>query len=242
MRSPHCLIEQRKDSRVVHSSDELQTMTAARLLIVEDHAVLAQTLTVALRAEGYEIHMPDDLTLDGVVTFAESTEADVVLLDLDLGADASGVSMIAPLHDLGAEVVVVTGTSDAATLGECLEAGASGVFRKSQPFEQLVDAIKIAAGHGAVTPETARAELMRELRARRAKESARTKPLEQLTPRESQVLHLLVDGKSADKIAAELVVSLATVRTQIRSILIKLGVNSQLEAVAMARRSGWFSV
>jgi DNA-binding NarL/FixJ family response regulator len=216
-------------------------MTAACLLIVEDHAVLAQTLSVALRAEGFEIHVPDDLSTASVLDRAKAAHVDVVLLDLDLGSELSGLLMIAPLRELGAEVVVVTATADNTTLGECLEAGASGIFRKSQPFVQLVDAIRIAAGHGAVTPATARAELLRELRDSRTADKARLKPLERLSPRESQVLRLLVDGKSADKIAGTLFVSLATVRTQIRSILTKLGVNSQLEAVAMARRSGWFS-
>ena len=218
-------------------------MPAASLLIVEDHAVLAQTLTVALRAEGFEIHIPDDLSSEAVIRFAEAANVDVVLLDLDLGAGASGgVSMIAPLRAIGAEVVVVTATADTAKLGECLEAGATGVFRKSQPFDQLVDAIRMAAGHTAATSETARGELMRELRDRRATDTARMKPLERLTPRELLVLRSLVEGKSAEKIATELVVSLATVRTQIRAILVKLGVNSQLEAVAMARHADWFSV
>ena len=56
---------------------------------------------------------------------------------------------------------------------------------------------------------------------------------------EQEVLGLLVVGKSADEISAELFVSLATVRTHVRAILRKLGVNSQLAAVVLAQRSGW---
>jgi DNA-binding NarL/FixJ family response regulator len=216
-------------------------MGGQRLLIVEDHALLAQTLTVALGAEGFAIDVPPHLDRESVRAAAEQMRPTVVLLDLDLGMDVSGLSLIGPLRDTGAEVVVMTGTTDGAQLGECLEAGASGVFRKSQPFEQLVETIRIAAGHGPVTPAAARQELLRDLRDRRTADAARLEPLARLTPRETEVLQLLTEGRSAEKIAAQLVVSLATVRTQIRSILIKLGVNSQLEAVALARRSDWFS-
>jgi DNA-binding NarL/FixJ family response regulator len=212
-----------------------------RLLIVEDHALLTQTLRVALGAEGFEIDVPSALDHTSVRESAEALRPTVVLLDLDLGHDVSGLPLIGPLRDTGAEIVVMTGTADGARLGECIEAGAAGVFRKSQPFEQLVDAIRVAAGHGSVTPATARQELLRELRERRSAESARLAPLGHLTPRESEVLRLLTEGRSAQKIASDLVVSLATVRSQIRSVLVKLGVNSQLEAVALARRSGWFS-
>jgi DNA-binding NarL/FixJ family response regulator len=217
-------------------------MEGVRLVIVEDHAVLAQTLAVALRTEGFEIHVPETVEPESVLAAAEAVRADVVLLDLDLGTEVTGVSLIAPLRRMGAEVVVVTGTDEGAVLGECIEAGASGVFRKSQPFDQLVDAVRVAAGHGSATSAAARAELLRELRRHRVADQARREPLEQLTPREREVLKLLTEGKSAVKIAGELVVSLATVRTQIRAVLTKLGVNSQLEAVAVARRSGWFSV
>lgn len=60
-----------------------------------------------------------------------------------------------------------------------------------------------------------------------------------LTAREKHVLLRLIEGLSADAVARESVVSVATVRSQIRSVLAKLGVHSQLEAVALARRVGW---
>jgi DNA-binding NarL/FixJ family response regulator len=61
----------------------------------------------------------------------------------------------------------------------------------------------------------------------------------ELTTREREVLGALMQGKSADTIAEESVVSVATIRTQIRSILAKLGVNSQLAAVARAQEVRW---
>ena len=64
-------------------------------------------------------------------------------------------------------------------------------------------------------------------------------PFESLTDRERQVLEALVDGTAVREMAEGWFVSEATVRSQVRGVLMKLGVNSQLEAVARARRAGW---
>lgn len=65
-------------------------------------------------------------------------------------------------------------------------------------------------------------------------------PFEGLSARERDVLRQIVDGQQAAAIAKASYVSLATVRTQIRSILMKLDVTSQVAAVALARQGGWF--
>jgi len=70
-------------------------------------------------------------------------------------------------------------------------------------------------------------------------EAARLAPFRQLTPREQAVLAAVVDGVPALEIAQTSSVSEATVRTQIRAVLAKLGVRSQLAAAAAARRAGW---
>jgi DNA-binding NarL/FixJ family response regulator len=80
---------------------------------------------------------------------------------------------------------------------------------------------------------------MTDLRMARAAEARRLRPFEQLTRREAETLQRLCEGGVASAIAEEWVVSLATVRSHIRSVLVKLGVSSQLEAVALAHQSGW---
>ena len=73
----------------------------------------------------------------------------------------------------------------------------------------------------------------------RAARQDRLAPFDGLTRSEQRVLGFLMDGRSAERIAGELVVSMSTVRTHVRSVLAKLGVNSQLGAVAAARSAGW---
>lgn len=92
---------------------------------------------------------------------------------------------------------------------------------------------------GMVGSPSQRRELQAVLAERRNRLAELRAPFDQLTPREEVVLAGLVRGLSAPCIADEAMVSAATVRTQIRSILLKLGVHSQLAAVSLARRARW---
>jgi DNA-binding NarL/FixJ family response regulator len=86
---------------------------------------------------------------------------------------------------------------------------------------------------------TARQAMLDELRIERAGMRKALTPFERLTIREREVLASLVEGQSAEEIADTHYVSLTTVRSQIRAVLQKLGVRSQLAAVAYANRVGW---
>jgi DNA-binding NarL/FixJ family response regulator len=210
------------------------------VLIVEDHELLAQALQVALEAEGLRVEVapfsPDVDVLDA----AARVQPSVVLLDLDLGPGReTGEAFVPGLVSLGAAVVVVTGSSDDLRLGTTLELGASGVLPKSTPFPELLDAVLSAAAGRPVMSDAARQDLLARARRTRREVRDRLAPFGRLTPRESEVLGLLMQGCNAESIAAHFVVSEATVRSQIRGVLTKLDVGSQLAAVAEAFRVGW---
>jgi DNA-binding NarL/FixJ family response regulator len=222
---------------VVRSTDE--TMTT-RVLIVEDHELLAQSVGLALSGEGCDVRISGLGGMDEVLQEADEHAPDVVLLDLDLGGELDdGAGLIAPLRHRGAHVVVVTGTTSPARHGLCLEQGALAVLPKNTPYADLVVAVRDAAEGRSPLRDHERQELLAELRRARAEERDRLAPFERLTPRERQVLACLLEGFSAERIAQEWVVSEATVRSQIRGVLTKLDVGSQLAAVAAARRAGW---
>lgn len=213
---------------------------SASVLIVEDHELLAQSLLFALRAEGLAVETITPTTADAILKTADALRPTVVLLDLELGGEVgSSLGLIGPLDTLGAQVMMVTGVTDRIRLAECLEAGATALIDKSTPFDQLVAAVREVAELGTLIPQEERHELLAELRRQRALDRERLAPFERLTAREQQVLAGLMEGKSAEKIAEEAFVSLATVRSQIRAILVKLDVNSQLAAVALAQANGW---
>lgn len=210
------------------------TITVA---IVDDHRFLAQTLSLALRGSGFDpvIIEPED----DVVTRVAALGASVVLLDLKLGAHQDGDQLIVPLVRAGRAVIVLTGETDRARWGECLRAGAVGVLPKSSALDAVVTACGAAAQGAAVVRDADRVEWLRAADRHRRETERTMAPFRALTRREQAVLSGLVEGEQAAAIAARAVVSEATVRTQIRSLLTKLGVGSQLQAVAQARRAGW---
>jgi DNA-binding NarL/FixJ family response regulator len=209
-----------------------------RVAVVEDHALLAHALTRALGEIGVyaESVVPTEDT--DVIAAVAAIRPDVVLLDLDLGGLGSSVRFIPEVRALGCKVVVVTGEESRARWGECIEAGADAVVSKALSFDDLLGRVEnILDESKGVSSE--RDELRACAREHRREEKARLERFEALTPRECDVLHALTQGRSAEEIAADAFVSLATVRTHIRSILQKLGVSSQLAAVATANRFGW---
>lgn len=216
------------------------TVATGTLLIVDDHELLAESLSWALRAESFEVTVVTPASTDVILEAAAEHRPQVVLLDLDLGRSVgSALPLIAPLRDHGALVVIVTGVTDRVRLAECLEAGAAGLLPKSTAFDDLVESVREVLDLGTLVNSARRQQLLAELRNQRTEGRRRMEPFSRLTPREREVLLCLMDGQSAEVIARTAYVSLATVRSQIRSVLQKLAVNSQLAAVAKARRAGW---
>ena len=214
-------------------------MPSGGLLLVDDHELLAQSLSWALRAEGLDVDVVTPTDVQQILDAADRLNPRVVLLDLDLGRLGSALPLITPIRDRGPLVVMLTGETDRVRLAECLEAGASGLLDKSTSFDELVEGVREAMDLGALITTHRREQLLGELRRQRTHRSKLLEPFERLTTREREVLTSLLDGQSADAIATASFVSVTTVRSQIRSVLMKLGVNSQLAAVALARRQGW---
>lgn len=223
-----------------HSGDTGATAGTPRLLLVDDHRLLVETLQVSLSQVGFAVSVAPCGSFDEVLAEAASVRPTLVVLDLDLQGAGYGHDLIGPLRQLGAEVLVLTGTVDRVDLARCLEAGALGIASKAEGFGNVLDQIRRAAEGQAVIPITQKTQLLTDLAAHRRAEEKRTAPFEALSARERDVLRQIVAGKQAAAIAQDSYVSLATVRTQIRSILLKLEVTSQVAAVALARDHGWF--
>ena len=211
-----------------------------RLLLVDDHRLLAETLQSSLIHSGFAASIAPCGTFDEVLAEAAAVRPTLVVLDLDLQGAGYGYDLIAPLRALGAQVLVLTGTVDRIELARCLEAGALGIASKANGFGNVLDQIHRAADGESVTPITEKTQLLADLTAHRRAEDKRKAPFEALSSRERDVLRLIVEGQQAAAIAKASYVSLATVRTQIRSILMKLEVTSQVAAAALARQGGWF--
>jgi two-component system nitrate/nitrite response regulator NarL len=214
-----------------------------RIVIVEDHQLFAESLDLALAAEGYDVRrvdVPTAASAAGVlVADIVKQRPRVVLLDLDLGRFGDGVRLVEPLARSGADVVVVTGSTDLARWGEAVRAGARKVLAKSQALRDILATVRRIAAGLPVMDREEREELLSAWNQHRCESQEVRERLDRLTVREGEVLGHLMKGRAVREIAGIGVVSEATVRTQVKSILAKLGVSSQLAAVGMAHEIGW---
>lgn len=218
-------------------------MTAASpILIVDDHELVGSALALNLRAEGEDATFTAERSAGGILEQARRGPPGLAVLDLDLGRDADGrridgARLVGPLVELGWRVVVLSGSSDAGRVGAALDAGGFVFVPKHAPFPALLNAIREARAGRSVMPPGRREQLVSLYRDRESERRRLHEKLGKLTQREREVLALLAGGKRAHAVAEHFVVSLATVRTQIRAVLTKLEVGSQLEAVALYRKA-----
>jgi DNA-binding NarL/FixJ family response regulator len=211
------------------------------IVIVDDHQVLAQSLGYALGALGVTAEVPELTDATTLIATIESVDPSLVLLDLDLGgALGDATSLIGPLVASGdRRVLVLSGTPDRDRLAAALEAGATGFVEKGEPFDVLLQTTLRAARGEQVTPPEERHAMLAALRRHREADRRRLEPFDRLTSREAEVLVELALGRCVATIAEQWFVAVPTVRAQVRSVLAKLDVSSQLEAVALAVGSGW---
>lgn len=216
---------------------------APRVVVVEDHHLFAQAMQIALTVEGYDVRRvtpPANPAAPGaLVTAVAKHQPLVVLLDLDLGGFGDAVRVVEPITQTGAHVVVVTGSDDRARWGGAVRAGARTVLSKAQPLDDVIATVRRIRNGLPVMDRREREELVGAwTQTRLEREGVRTR-LDQLTIRESIVLGHLMKGRAVRQIATASAVSEATVRTQVKSILSKLEVSSQLAAVGLAHEIGW---
>lgn len=214
-----------------------------RIGLVEDQLLFAEALDIALSLEGFDVHRvpaSEYTSSNGhLLTTLLRLRPTLVLLDLDLGGTGEGMRLVAPLSRAGIAVVVITGTTDGARWGECLRHGARTVLPKSSPMNAILATIRhIGAGRPVLTREE-RDRLVAQFHEEKVALQGLRQRLDQLTAREQEVLSCLRDGMSVAEIARQSTVSEATVRTQVRNILAKLEVNSQLAAVGATHRAQW---
>lgn len=209
-----------------------------RITIVEDHALFAEALDVALTLEGHDVQrveIDDQAGNQGrLLSKILRSHPRIVLLDLWLGPSAHAAGLIPPLAQTGIDVVVVTGSIDRTSWGECLFHGARTVLPKSAPLNAILATIRLIGEGQQVLALEDRQRLLADFRTSRSEKSDGRIRLATLTERERVVLREMTKGRQVRQIARDSVVSEATVRTQVKSILAKLGVSSQLGAVALA--------
>ncbi|WP_134765930.1 response regulator transcription factor [Nocardioides sp. 1609] len=220
-----------------------RSLGLTRIVLIEDHALFAEALDVALTLEGHQVHRVSPtsapMTTAHLVTAALRSRPRIALLDLDLGPAGDGVRLITPLVDASVAVVVVTASTDRARWGDCVRQGARTVLPKSTPLNTILATIRRIGEGQRVMPREERDLLVAAFHDENRWLQHTRERLESLTTREREVLARLMAGRTVREIARESFVSEATVRTQVKSILSKLEVSSQIAAVGAAMKARW---
>lgn len=204
-----------------------------QVLVVEDEHRTGQAIEAVLRAAGYT-RVTVVASAQGLRARLDRSVPDLVLLDLRL-PDGDGAELIPAIHARAprARVVVLTSATSADRLLAALQAGADGYLYKDDLDRHLVLAIGDALNGG--TPLSAAAA---KLVIQHLPFDADRAAAPRLTPKEAAVLELLAIGHGYREIARELGVELNTVRTHIRSLYQKIGVENRAEAVNLGWRLG----
>lgn len=212
----------------------MTTSQPIRVLLVDDHTMVRRGLTTFLKVFA-------DLELAGEAATGEEAVQlcarsaplpDVVLMDMVMpGMDGATATRAIRQQFPSVQVLALTSFKEKELVQAALQAGAIGYLLKDVSADELAQAIRAAhAGRATLSPEATQA-LVR----------AMSQPPalgHDLTPREREVLTLMIEGNGNNEIAAKLVVGSSTVKSHVSNILSKLGVASRTEAVALAVRHG----
>jgi two-component system nitrate/nitrite response regulator NarL len=220
-------------------SSVIAVPSSTRILLVAGCQLVGETLQATLASHGFDVVLSAGASAVETLEDVRVRRPGVVFLDLEGERPGFGRHLIRPLIDLGATVFILIGVADRLEEARWIEAGAVGVASNAESFSALLEKFRRVVIGEAATPLGDRMGSQRALDDHRRADRCRLAPFESLTPRERDVLAHIVDGQPAAEIARRAAVALPTVRTQIRSILQKLQVNSQMAAAAMARNAGW---
>lgn len=201
---------------------------AIRVLIVDDHKVVRKGLRAFLLSFNDLEMVGEASSGEEAVRVCSQLKPDVVLMDLVMpGMDGAAATAAIRVQCPDIKVVALTSFPEEDLVQKALKAGAISYLLKNVEADELANAIRAAyAGRSTLAPEAAQALI-----------HATTRPPEighDLTPREREVLKLMIEGLNNSEIAQRLTLSDSTVKFHVSNILSKLNAESRTEAVAIA--------
>jgi two-component system nitrate/nitrite response regulator NarL len=227
---------------VTTATDNARTADRApRVTIIEGHASLADALHATFEKAGFRPRVVDPTqSLATLVNAVLRHPPDVVILGADVGLLGDRNQLVSPLARAGLRIIVLAGhVDDPVRWGMCLAEGATTVVQRTWALDDFLTLVRTVAD-GSFVPSPYQRALQRTVEDQDDAERRRLIELvSRLTSREREILADLTRARTATEIAAAAFVSEETVRTQIRAVLRKLEVSSQLAAVAIAHRAGF---
>lgn len=202
-----------------------------RVLIVDDHSMVRAGLATFIRVNADLELVGDGRNGHDALRLCEQLQPDVVLMDLVMPR-MDGVEATRAIRERWPQIQIIALTSfkEKEMVHQALQAGAISYLLKDVSVDELAKAIRSAhAGRSTLAPEATQALIQ--------VASQPPAPGHDLTPREHEVLALMVEGLNNPQIGERLFISVTTVRSHVSNILSKLGVSNRAEAIALALRN-----
>jgi DNA-binding NarL/FixJ family response regulator len=208
------------------------------VVVADDQELVRSGLRALLEGRGVEV-LADAEHGGAAVEAARLRRPDVLLMDIRMPV-MDGIAATREIVGAGLDtrVLILTTYDLDEYVYEALRAGAAGFMLKAAPPDRLVEGIEVVAAGEALLAPSLTERLIAEHVRRPAPSTGVPRELSELTERELEVLGLVARGLSNEEIAAELVVSMATVKTHVNRILSKLGLRSRVQAVVTAYETG----
>jgi DNA-binding NarL/FixJ family response regulator len=208
------------------------------VVLADDQDLVRSGLRALLEARGIEV-LAEAANGRDALTAAREHRPDVLVMDIRMPVmDGIAATREVAATGLATRVLVLTTYDLDQYVYEALKAGAAGFMLKTSPPDRLAQAVEVVASGEALLAPTLTRRLIAEHIRRPPPATGVPEPLRELTARERDVLVLVARGLANDEIAAELVVSLATVKTHLNRILAKLRLRTRAQAVVVAYETG----
>jgi DNA-binding NarL/FixJ family response regulator len=206
----------------------MNVLPKIRVLVVEDHPIVRDGISAIINQQ-FDLNVVGQAANAGeAIALFDSLTPDVTLVDLGL-PKIGGVELIRILRAKSptAHFIVLTANAGGGEIAKALHAGANAYLFKNGPSAELMTAIRAVSGGRRYLSDAVG----------HVAHAAASQP--ELTPREHEVLKWIVRGYSNSQIAHEMGVVVETVKSHVKNILMKLGVESRSQAVALSLKNGW---
>jgi RNA polymerase sigma factor (sigma-70 family) len=212
-----------------------------RVLLVDDQALLRSGLRILLEAQEDLVVAGEAAGGEQAVALARELDPDVILMDISMpGLDGVSATreILADRRQDAPKILILTTFEDDENVFGALRAGASGFLLKDIEPSELLRAIRVLAHGGALLAPNVTRRLIAEIASQPERREVLATELQRLTKREREVMALAAAGLSNQKIAEELVISIATAKTHVSRAMRKLHAHDRAQLVAFAYASG----
>jgi two-component system, NarL family, response regulator LiaR len=215
-------------------------MAMIRILLVDDHPIVREGLRALLETQDDFDVIAECANGEEALRLSATLRPDMLLLDLEMPI-LDGVETIRRLRQSShvPRIIVFTAFDNDERIIHAIQNGANGYLLKEAPRDEIFKAIRVTMEGGSLLQPIIASKLLRHVEQQKGTNQATNHiPVEELTERELEVLHLLAQGMPNKEIASHLIISERTAKFHVSSIMGKLGATNRTEAVALAAQRG----